>query len=215
MKTCYIFGALNTKTADFNPTEQDLIITADAGYKTALELNFKPDLVVGDFDSLGSIPENETIIKHPKEKDDTDTLLAVKLGLERGYKIFKIYGVLGGRLDQTIASIQTAEYIAENGGIAMIYDGNVTVTAIKDAALEFPQTMKGIVSVFTLCNEAKGVDLTGLYYPLTNATLTPNVPLGVSNEFIGKKSKISVKNGLLTIIYTGTPDNLILGGLYE
>ena len=208
MSICYIFGALDTDVADFKPQESDLIIAADGGYSTLKKLNIKPDLVVGDFDSLGAIPENENVIKHPVKKDDTDTLLAVKIGLEKGYKTFVIYGAIGGRLDHTVATIQTATFVAENGGIAYIYDGNYTVTTIKNSSIKFKNTPKGYVSVFTLSGVAKGVTITGLLYETNDVELTPSFPIGVSNEFIGKESEIAVKDGVLTIIFEGTK-NLI------
>ena len=204
MKTCYIFGAMETAIFDFEPQENDLIIAADGGYNTIKKLNIKPDLVVGDFDSLGEIPENENIIKHPIKKDDTDTLLAIKIGLKKGYKKFIIYGALGGRLDQTVATIQTATYIAENGGVAYICDDKYTVTAIKNSGIEFKETAKGIISVFALSGVAKGVTIDGLLYPLVNAEITPHFPIGVSNEFTGKESRISVAGGILTIIFEGS-----------
>ena len=208
MSICYIFGALDTDVAGFKPQENDLIIAADGGYSTLKKLNIKPDLVVGDFDSLGAVPENENVIKHPVKKDDTDTLLAVKIGLEKGYKTFVIYGAIGGRLDHTVATIQTATFVAENGGIAYIYDGNYTVTAIKNSSIKFKNTPKGYVSVFTLSGVAKGVTITGLLYETNDVELTPSFPIGVSNEFIGKESEIAVKDGVLTIIFEGTK-NLI------
>ena len=208
MKTCFIFGALECSIADFNPKENDLIIAADGGYSTLKKLNIKPDLVVGDFDSLGSIPENENVVKHPVKKDDTDTLLAVKIGLEKGYKTFIIYGAIGGRLDHTLATIQTAAFVAENGGIAYIYDGNYTVTAIKNSSIKFKDTAKGYISVFALSGIAKGVTINGLLYELNDAEITPSFPIGVSNEFIGKESEITVTDGVLTIIFEGT-HNLI------
>lgn len=201
MSICYIFGALDCSITDFNPNENDLIIAADGGYSTLTKLNIKPDLVVGDFDSLGEVPENENIIKHPVKKDDTDTLLAVKIGLEKGYKTFIIYGAIGGRLDHTVATIQTATFVAENGGIAYICDDNHTVTAIKNSNIKFKKTAKGYVSVFALSGIAKGVTIKGLLYELDNAEISPDFPLGVSNEFIGRDSEISVKDGILTIIY--------------
>lgn len=204
MKTCYIFGALDTAVDDFKPQENDLIIAADGGYSTLTKLNIKPDLVVGDFDSLGEAPENEKIIKHPVKKDDTDTLLAVKIGLEKGYKTFVIYGAIGGRLDHTVASIQTATFVAENGGIAYIYDGNYTITAIKNSSIKFKDNAKGYISIFGLSGVAKGVTIDGLLYTLDNAEITPYFPIGVSNEFINKESEISVKDGVLTIIFEGT-----------
>ena len=206
MKTCYIFGALDCSVPDFTPQENDLIIAADGGYSTLTKLNIKPDLVVGDFDSLGEVPENENIIKHPVKKDDTDTLLAVKIGLEKGYKTFIIYGAIGGRLDHTIATIQTATFVAENGGIAYIYDGTHTVTAIKNSSIKFSKDAKGYVSIFALSGVAKGVSIKGLLYELNDAEITPYFPVGVSNEFIGKESKISVTDGILTIIFEGNKD---------
>lgn len=208
MSICYIFGALDTTIADFNPQESDLIIAADGGYSTLKKLNIKPDLVVGDFDSLGSVPENENIIKHPVKKDDTDTLLAIKTGLEKGFKTFIIYGAIGGRLDHTVATIQSATYVAENGGIAYIYDGNYTVTAIKNSSIKFKNTANGYISVFALSGVAKGVTIDGLLYELNDAEITPCFPIGVSNEFTKKEGKITVSDGVLTIIFEGTPSEI-------
>ncbi len=206
---CYIFGALDCSVTDFRPQENDLIIAADGGYSTLTKLNIKPNLVVGDFDSLGSVPENENIIKHPVKKDDTDTMLAVKIGLEKGYKTFIIYGAIGGRLDHTIATIQTATYVAENGGIAYIYDDKHTVTAIKNSAIKFPKNTKGYISIFALSGLCKGVTIKGLLYELDNAEISPDFPLGVSNEFLEKESEISVTDGILTIVFEGKPSDIV------
>ncbi len=203
MKTCYIFGAAECDVNSFFRKSDDLVIAADGGYATLKRLNIKPDLVVGDFDSLGTIPKDESIIKHPVKKDDTDTLLAVKIGLEKGFKNFVVYGAVGGRLDHTIASLQTAAFIAENGGRAYICDSAYTVTVIKNSSISFKKKASGIVSLFALSGIAEGVTIDGLLYPLNNARLTPDFPLGVSNEFIDKESSISVKDGVLTIIFEG------------
>lgn len=109
MGICYIFAALPSGPLPAIGPE-DYVIAADAGY---MQLGgIRPDLVVGDFDSLGFAPENERVVRHPARKDDTDTLLAVKLGLEKGCTRFVILGGLGGRLDHTIANIQTLSYLA-------------------------------------------------------------------------------------------------------
>jgi thiamine pyrophosphokinase len=206
MSICYIFGSALGDSKNFAPTENDLVIAADAGYLKIKELGFTPDLAVGDFDSLSEIPTDTEIIKHPVKKDDTDTLLAVKIGLEKGYKSFVIFGAIGGRLDHTIATIQTATFVAENGGIAYIYDGNHTVTAIKNSTINFKDNAKGYISIFALSGVAKGVSIKGLLYELNDAEITPYFPVGVSNEFIGKESKISVTDGILTIIFEGPKD---------
>ena len=203
MKTCYIFGAAKCTPDGFLKKNGDLIIAADGGYATLKKLNIKPDLVVGDFDSLGTVPKDESVIKHPVKKDDTDTLLAVKIGLEKGFKKFVIYGAVGGRLDHTIASLQTATFIAENGGRAYICDSTHTITVIKNSSISFKKKSSGIVSLFALSGIAEGVTIDGLLYTLNDARLTPDFPLGVSNEFIDKESTISVKDGVLTIIFEG------------
>lgn len=203
MKTCYIFGAAKCTLDGFLKKNGDLIIAADGGYATLKNLNIKPDLVVGDFDSLGTVPKDESIIKHPIKKNDTDTLLAVKIGLEKGFKEFVIYGAVGGRLDHTIASLQTAAFIAENGGRAYICDSTHTITVIKNSSISFKKKSSGIVSLFALSGIAEGVTIDGLLYTLNDARLTPDFPLGVSNEFIDKESTISVKDGVLTIIFEG------------
>ncbi len=203
MKTCYIFGAAACNLNSFSKESDDLVIAADGGYATLKKLNVKPDLVVGDFDSLGTVPKNENVIKHPVKKDDTDTLLAVKTGLEKGFKHFVIYGATGGRLDHTIASLQTAAFVAENGGRAFVCDSKHTITVIKNSSISFKKKSSGIVSLFALSGIAEGITIDGLLYPLSNARLTPDFPLGVSNEFIGEESIISVKDGVLTIIFEG------------
>ena len=114
---CYIFGALEMKAFDYKINESDLVIAADCGIKNAEKFKINPHIIIGDFDSLGYVPEADNTIIHPIEKDDTDTLLAVKKGFEMGYTSFRIFGCVGGRLDHTLANIQTADYIAENGHI--------------------------------------------------------------------------------------------------
>ena len=105
--------ALDTRYEDLDLDELDF------------ELDFEIDETinaerVGDFDSLGQVPEGENIVRHPVMKDDTDMMLAVKLGLERGYTRFHIYGGMGGRTDHTIANIQTLAYIAGRGASAFL-----------------------------------------------------------------------------------------------
>lgn len=202
MKTCYIFGASKGFDQNFAPKNNDLIIAADGGFKTLQEKNITPGIVLGDFDSLGYVPEGLEVIKHPVKKNDTDTLLAIKTGFEKGYKNFVLYGCTGGRLDHTIANIQSLCYISKKGGNGILYGEDFTATAITDGEIEFSAEQKGVISVFSAETECKGVTIKGLLYETDNALLSCDFPLGVSNEFIGKKAKISVKHGTLIIIVT-------------
>ncbi|HAN20198.1 MAG: thiamine diphosphokinase [Clostridiales bacterium GWF2_36_10] len=191
----------NIELQRFKPKQGDLVIAADGGYLNLQKIGYSSDLIIGDFDSLEFIPQGENVIRLPKEKNDTDTLFAVKIGLDKGYKNFVIYGGIGGRLDHTFANIQTLAYIAEYGGRGFLVGEGNAITAIKNSEIEFSKDKKGIISVFCNGSKATGVYLTGLKYPLINYTLTSDMPLGVSNEFIGIESSVSVRNGMLIIIY--------------
>ena len=162
-------------------------------------------MVVGDFDSLEKEPSHPNIVRCPVEKDDTDMMLAVKQGLERGYTSFLINGGLGGRLDQTIANIQILAYIAERNARGILTGNDVNVTAIKNSAMQISRGEKqnGTVSIFSAGDIAEGVTLKGLKYPLENAVITSDYPIGVSNEFIGETAVVSVTSGILIIMWNG------------
>lgn len=201
MKTCHIVGAGEMGGVRIHVKEGDFLIAADGGLLEVTAQGLTADLKVGDFDSLGHTPEGENVIKHPVMKDDTDTMLAVKMGLEKGFSQFFLYGMLGGRLDHTIANLQTLRFIAENGARGYILGENTVITAVKDGEITFNDSAKGIISVFCLGEPAKNVSIEGLLYEVSDVELTPDMPLGVSNEFTGKDAKITVKHGCTTVIF--------------
>jgi len=205
MAVCHIVGAGEMGGARIDYKEGDYLIAADGGYREVIAQGLKPDLAVGDFDSLGTVPENEEVVQHPVMKDDTDMMLAVKLGFEKGYKKFFIYGALGGRLDHTLANIQTVMYIANRGGQGWII-GDCCITAIHNGEARFRADAEGVISVFCLSGEAKGVSIEGLLYPLHDHTMLSDIALGVSNEFTGSPSCVSVKEGTL-VIHFGSIDH--------
>jgi len=202
-KTCVIVGAGNFSSAEYHPPVGAFVIAADGGWTHLRGMCIIPDLLLGDFDSLDIVPEGIPILRVPKEKDDTDTLLAVKWGIERGYDRFLLYGGLGGpRFDHSLANIQTLAYIAEHGGRGFLIGENTVATIIKDR-LAFSSTFTGPISMFSHGDRAAGVTLRGLKYPLENAALTNTMPLGVSNEFIGCDSAVTVESGMLTVVWEG------------
>lgn len=208
MQTCYIFSAAEGMPETLEIKEGDLVIAADLGFEKAKKLSVVPNIVLGDFDSLGYEPENIEIIKHPVRKDDTDTLLAIKVGLSKGYKNFIIYGGTGGRLDHTIANIQSLSYLAENDAFGVLKGEGYCVAAIKNGSVSFSDEKEGNISVFAQ-EKAFGVSISGLLYELYDAEISPGFPIGVSNEFIGKKAEITVKNGILVIYYDGDEKDII------
>ncbi len=203
-RICCIFGAGEYEGNEFTRVPDGAyIIAADAGYARLCASGVKPDLVVGDFDSLDAPPTGIPVVRHPVEKDDTDMLLAVREGFSRGFSHFYLFGGMGGRLDHTLANLQTLAFIAERGGIGYLIGKGFTAAAVRNGTLCFPAGMTGTISVFALGEPARGVYLTGLYYPLTDATLTPVWPLGVSNAFTGKAAAVAVRDGTLTVLWEG------------
>ena len=204
---CYIAGAGEFCPAVL-PYNDDFVIAADAGYRALIAHGIVPDLVVGDFDSLGSAPDHPNIVFSPIEKDDTDMMIAIKQGLARGYKTFIINGGLGDGLDHTIANIQGLVYLLKNDACGYLISRENCVTAIMNGTLKFKPVVSGRISVFCAGDKADGVTLTGLKYPLSKATLTCDFPLGVSNEFSGAAAAISVDSGILVVVWDGGLETL-------
>ncbi len=203
---CYIIGAYHGDDAHIVPCSADFVIAADGGYAAAQKLGIKPNLVVGDFDSLGYVPEAEEIIRHPVRKDDTDTLLAIRLGLERGYRNFVITGALGGRLDHTFANLQTLLFLRDHGARGVLYGDGFAVTAVTDGSICIEGS--GTLSVFAFTPTVKGVSLRNVSYPLEDAELTSSFPIGVSNEFIGQPAEIGCTEGTLLVMWQADKEEL-------
>ena len=208
---CYIFGSCEPAISNApEKSNGSLFIAADNGFNRMKAIHLSPDVIIGDFDSAPLTDEMKVseaqIIRHPTEKDDTDLMLAIKLGFSRGFKDFRIYGCIGGeRFDHSVATLQSLSYVAQNGGRATAYGkgGNkrYALTVIKNSSLKLKKTDSGYVSVFSLCEKSEGVSISGLKYSLSDATLTSAFPLGASNGFCGSEAEISVENGVLLVIY--------------
>ena len=200
MSKCVIFcaGELDLPAVSTDPG--DLIIAADGGVRHTEKLGICPHVILGDFDSLGYAPAGAQVF--PVEKDDTDAMLAVREGLNRGFREFVLYGALEGpRLDHTVANLQTLQFLADRGASGYLVGRHQTVTVVKEATLRFPAGTSGTISLFCMGADARGVTLTGLHYPLTDGILTPGFPLGVSNHFTGGVATVTVKTGSLLCIY--------------
>lgn len=185
--------------------EDDVVIAADGGLCHCKRLGLNPDYILGDFDSLADMSllqeySEERIVKLPCEKDDTDTLAALKFGLEKGITEFEIYGALGGRLSHTIANIQCLMYLKQRGAVGKILDKDIEMFLIKNELCEIGKETTGILSVFAMDSEAKGVTIKGCKYEIEDVKLTSDYPLGVSNELVGKAPHISVREGSLLVI---------------
>ncbi|MBQ8768713.1 MAG: thiamine diphosphokinase [Oscillospiraceae bacterium] len=200
MGKCIIFCAAGFDELAQLITKDDYIVAADGGLQHLKALSLAPHAILGDFDSLGYVPQGSQVF--PVEKDDTDAMLAVRHGLARGFREFWIYGGLDGqRLDHTVANYQTLQFLADHGAAGYLIGKDYIVTVIKDETICFAKTAEGIISLFCLGADARGVSLQGLKYPLENGTLSSGFPLGVSNHFVGERAEIQVENGSLLVMW--------------
>jgi len=200
MKTCYIVCALDCKL-DFFPIKDDLVIGADRGYFTLVKNGFSPDVALGDFDSYKGKVDCENTIVYPVKKDFTDSALAIEYAVQRGYEKILVFGGIGGELDHTLANVALIADYTEKGIDIAFVDGENVLFAIHNSQVMLDKEASGRISVFSFGDKAYGVYESGLLYSLDNATLENRIPLGVSNELVGEKSRISVESGTL-LIYT-------------
>lgn len=205
-KICYIFGAGERTLCDIDLTPEDLIIAADGGFDYLEAIGLRADYVLGDFDSVVSCDLPSDCIRFPREKDDTDLMLAAKLGLEKGYTEFRIYGGLGGRLDHTLGNIQILTYLSRNNAVGTLVGKDYSLRVVTDSSISFgkelPENESGtICSIFSLSDVSVNVAIQGFQYEVEGITLTNSFPLGISNEFTGKKAYISVQKGTLAVLW--------------
>ena len=206
MKKCHIFagGDLGKIDRTWFSAQNGFIICADSGYNHALNLGLEPDIIIGDFDSYtGRLPENAEIYRTVPEKDDTDTLMAVKIAIERGYMQIYLYGAIGGsRFDHTFANIQTMIYAHEHGA-NLICIGNETIClqgAGEKMYLRNPEHGEGYFSVFAITDTVRIKSLRGVKYPLESYDMKPSFPIGVSNEITDNQAFLEIEHGLALVI---------------
>ena len=200
MGNCIIFCAADFHGLVAPLAKDDFIIAADGGLAHVEKLGITPNGILGDFDSLGYTPEGSTVF--PVEKDDTDAMLAVRKGLELGYRTFYLYGSLDGpRLDHTVANFQTLQFLADHDAYGYLIGKDYLVTVVKNSAIHFDASCTGIFSVFCMGEDAEGVTIQGGKYDAEHVTLSAGFPLGVSNHFEGNPVTISVEKGSLLILW--------------
>lgn len=200
MKRCVIFCAAGFDGLLLPLEPEDLVVAADGGLAHVQQLGLQPHVILGDFDSLGYVPQDSRV--YPVEKDDTDMMLAIRLGLSEECREFLLYGALDGpRLDHTVANFQALSYLTEHGAFGWLIGKEHIVTCVKNGSLRFSREAKGILSVFCQGSQARGVTIRGLHYPLEQGTLSPHFPLGVSNHFIGETAQVRVEDGTLLVIW--------------
>ncbi len=202
---CVIIGGgdCTVEILKSNITSSDYIICADGGYDIAYSAGFTPDLLIGDFDSISSIPEYANKITLPVEKDVTDSLAAYNEGVKLGFKSFIMLGGTGGRFEHTFANISLMADASKSDVTFVIVDETHIYRCITNSSINIKKRENQQISVFAYGGEAIGVTETGFHYSLSDDTLNPfNCALGISNDIISEFGEISVKSGTLIIIET-------------
>lgn len=183
----------------------DLIIAADCGLRHTETLGAAPDIIVGDFDSYrDSLPETEAeIYRSVPEKDDTDTIMAVRIAIEKGCREIDLYGALGGsRFDHAVANVQTLLFARERGcGMRICGDEVLLVQGAEEGTVSY-QRCPGYFSVFALTDKAVISELSGVRYPLRDYTMTPAYPIGVSNEITSDHAELRLDSGIVLVVMT-------------
>lgn len=176
-----------------------LIIACDKGYEYARAAGVRPGLLVGDFDSYtGPLPEDIPRLDLPAEKDDTDTMAAVRYAIAQGYGEIRIYCALGGRADHLLGNIQALSFCAERGVMASIVGGGCRIDVIKNSVISLEE-QNGYFSVISL-SDVSTVTIENAKYELSDARLTNSFPIGVSNRWKNGKARVKVKDGTAAVI---------------
>ena len=203
MKRCVIVGGADINNYSFiceKICANDYVIFCDSGLKHLEQLQAKPGLIVGDFDSHENPNLDVETIVLPCEKDDTDTVYAVKEAIKRGFDNFLLIGVVGARLDHTLGNVSILLYLDSLGKKGYIIDDYSEMEIVS----EKPVFITEDYSFFSLLNItgcAKGITITGAKYPLSSAEISCEYQYGVSNEVLaGEVATVSVEQGKLLLI---------------
>ncbi|MBQ7392444.1 MAG: thiamine diphosphokinase [Clostridia bacterium] len=201
----YTGGTVFDEYVTEKPEAGDLVIAADAGYLTAKRMGITPNILLGDFDTLGeeNIPDGVECLRVPAEKNDTDTQLAVSVATERGAEEITIVGGLSGRIDHTLSTLAILEDLwerKENRIYAILTDGKNRVRFIRNSGTILPRSQYRYFSLIAADETVKGITLEGCKYPLKNGRISRRHQWAVSNEITGNCALIEIKRGGVWVI---------------
>ena len=211
MKRCviitgYIEGSIRNICPELfdSSASKPLTLCADGGYRLAAKEGLIPQVIIGDFDTFDGmetdVPEAGQIIRVPVEKDDTDTLLCIKYGLEQGCDSFLIIGGIGGRLDHTFANLQSLAYLTSHGAEVVMKDEETCVTMLSSGVHTLRQSDYRRFSLFAWSPTVEDLSIRGSKYELEHGKLENTFPLGVSNEFTKTDVELSFHSGMMLVI---------------
>ena len=202
MKRCVIVGGADINNYEYIKSclrNDDFIVFCDSGLKHLDALQVRPGLIVGDFDSHDNPHLDVETIVLPCEKDDTDTVFAVKEAIKRGFDDFLLIGVVGARLDHTLGNVSSLLYLDSLGKKGYIIDDYSEMEIVSNK----PAYIENSFSFFSLLNisgTAKRVTIKNAKYPLNDGEISCEYQYGISNEVVGEIAEISIREGKLLLI---------------
>lgn len=203
IKRCVIIGGAEIK--NYNKIQDylgkdDFYIFCDSGLKHMEPLHLTPDLIIGDFDSWSNPkPDAETIVL-PREKDDTDTVYAIKEAINRGFETFLLIGAAGQRLDHTLVNVYALLMLDSSGKKAKLIDDYSEMEIVSQSPAYISDTFP-YFSLLNLSGTAKGITIENAKFPLTDGEITSEYQYATSNEVLpGETAKVTITNGKLLLI---------------
>lgn len=198
MKRCLIIAGGDY--APIEPEEGDYILACDKGYAWCRREGIVPDLILGDFDSYGGrLPEGVPVLRFPIEKDDTDTMLAVRWAAEQGFDTVRLCCCFGGRLDHLLSNVETLHYAVTLGMEAEARDESTYLRVLRPGTYMLPYLEGRSLSLIALTETVTGVTIRGAKYEAEGITLQKPTTLGQSNAFVTDVS-LSFESGVLALI---------------
>ena len=181
--------------------EADCILCADGGYLRALSAGIKPDVLMGDFDScdIEQVKDLEKIV-YPTRKDDTDLILALRYMAKHGYTDVEVLGCFGGRQDHALGNIQSVLFGLTLGLKVTLMDPRNRIFAVTEGVTEIEREENSYVSFLCIGAPCEGITLEGFSYPLQDASLTAEYPIGVSNGIVEEKARVTIRKGTLICV---------------
>ncbi len=188
----------------------ELLAAVDAGMQFFYDAKQKPDLIIGDFDSVNQealhyfeAQEGISWLRLIPEKDDTDTEAAVRTIIRAGYTQIHILGGTGCRLDHVLGNIQLLGIGLEADVDILLVDAHNRIRMIKEDISIFRNEQYGhYVSLLPFTPEVTGITLHGMKYPLTDYTMRCYMSIGISNEIVEEEARIQIRDGVLLVLET-------------
>lgn len=203
MQRCVIIGAApvkNYKKIRSFLREDDFVIACDGGLHHIKKLKVAPSLIIGDFDSHKNPHSKTETIVLPHEKDDTDSMFALKTALSRGFTDFLFIGMVGGRFDHSLGNLSLLLTCHKANARALMLDDFSEMQIVGSTEIQITDDC-AYFSLLNITGTARGITIKNAFYPLEDAEITPDYQYGVSNEVLpGKTASVSVREGELLLV---------------